>query len=132
MTVSHYSSKDAAFFQYLDEEIFVGDVLDGEQSETMSAGYYRNLKKGARNDWIVSYDEVLVVLRGALTIRSADQTITARPGEIIFLRKGTQIAYEAAEDDTEAVYVTYPHWLKTQQGSSHAHLLESYHPPKEP
>ena len=132
MTVSHYTIKDAVFFQYLDEEIFVGDVLDGEQSESMSAGYYRNRRKGAKNDWVVSYDEVLVVLRGALTIRSAEKTITARPGEIIFLRKGTALAYEAGEDDTEAVYVTYPHWLKAQLSSSHAHLLESYQPPKEP
>jgi ethanolamine utilization protein EutQ len=47
---------------------------------------------------------------------------------VLFLTKGTKIAYEAAEDDTEVVYVTYPHWLDAQTQSEHAHLLESNRP----
>ena len=94
----------------------------------MSAGYYRNMKKGDRNEWIVTYDEVLVVTKGALTIRTKTFIQTARPGEIIFLKKGAQIAYEAGEDGTEAVYVSYPHWLNAQEHSEHAHLLSAYHP----
>ena len=42
--------------------------------------------------------------------------------------KGTEIAYEAAEDETEVVYVTYPHWMDAQTKSKHAHLLDSYQP----
>jgi hypothetical protein len=37
-------------------------------------------------------------------------------------------AYEAAEDDTEAVYVTFPHWMDAQTKSEQAHRLDSYHP----
>jgi ethanolamine utilization protein EutQ len=128
MTVRHFTSKDAKFFQYLDKEIFVGDVLDPSNSDNMSVGYYRNKNKGEKNEWIVSYDEVLIVVKGALTIRYADGVKTARAGEIIFLTKGTAIAYEAGENDTEVVYVTHPHWLDAQQKSEHAHLLDSYHP----
>ena len=128
MTVTHYTREDAKFFQYLDKEIFVGDVLDPSNSGHMSAGYYRNLKKGEKNEWVVTYDEVLVVTKGALTIRTADGSTTARAGEIIFLTKGTALAYEAGEDDTEVVYVSYPHWMDAQQQSEHAHLLGSYHP----
>jgi ethanolamine utilization protein EutQ len=94
----------------------------------MSAGYYRNKKKGEKNEWIVTYDEVLVVTKGALTIRTADGAKTAKAGEIIFLTKGTALVYEAGEDDTEVVYVSYPHWMDAQQRSEHAHLLNSYHP----
>jgi ethanolamine utilization protein EutQ len=68
------------------------------------------------------------VTKGALTIRTADAVKTAKAGEIIFRAKGTALAYEAGEDDTEAVYVTYPHWLDAQDHSEHAHLLSSYHP----
>jgi ethanolamine utilization protein EutQ len=126
MGVRHFTSDDAKFHQYADREIFVGDVLDS--SNTMSAGYYRNRRKGERNEWVVTYDEALIVTKGALTVRSADGATTARAGEVIFLTKGTEVAYEAAEDDTEVVYVTYPHWLEAQMKSEHARLLDSYHP----
>jgi ethanolamine utilization protein EutQ len=107
---------------------FVGHVLDASNSDSMSVGFYRNRKKGARNEWVVTYDEALVVTRGALTVRFAGGAVTAMTGEVIFLTKGTRIAYEAAEDDTEVVYVTHPHWLDAHGRSEHAHLLEAYHP----
>ena len=128
MTVEHFTIRDARFFRYLDKDIYVGDVLDPGNSGHMSAGYYRNLRKGERNEWVVSYDEVLVVTKGALVVRTADGVTTARPGEIVFLKKGTALAYEAGEDDTEAVYVSYPHWLDATERSEHAHLLEAYRP----
>jgi ethanolamine utilization protein EutQ len=125
MTVRHFTSKDARYHQYLDREIFVGDVLDSSNSGTMSVGFYRNKRKGDKNEWVVTYDEALIVTKGALTIRFAEGAKTAKAGEVIFLTKGTEIAYEAAEDDTEAVYVSYPHWMDAQQKSEHAHLLDS-------
>jgi ethanolamine utilization protein EutQ len=128
MSVRHFTSKDAKFHQYADRQIFVGDVLDSSNSDTMSVGFYRNKRKGEKNQWVVSYDEALIVTKGALTVRSADGAKTAAAGEIIFLTKGTEIAYESAEDDTEVVYVTYPHWMDAQMKSEHAHLLDSYHP----
>ncbi|HEU4693871.1 MAG TPA: hypothetical protein VFS23_36150 [Vicinamibacterales bacterium] len=128
MSVKHLTSKDARFFQYLDKTIFVGDVLDGSNSPSMSVGYYVNRKKGERNEWVVTYDEALIVTKGALTIRHGNDATTAKAGEIIFLTKGTPVAYEAGEDDTEVVYVSYPHWLETHKESEHAHLLASYHP----
>jgi ethanolamine utilization protein EutQ len=124
MSVTHLTAKDATYSRYQDKEVFLGDVLDDSKSAGMSVGYYFNLNKGENNEWIVTYDEVLVVTRGALTIRYDGGSKTARQGEIIFITKGTKIAYEAGEDDTQAVYVSYPHWLKAQQGSEHAHYLQ--------
>lgn len=128
MTVRHFTRKDAKFYQYNDLQIFVGDVLDSSNSDTMSVGFYRNKRKGDRNEWVVSYDEALIVTRGALTVRFSDGKRTAKAGEIIFITRGTRIAYEAAEDDTEVVFVTYPHWMDAASKSEHAHLLDSYHP----
>jgi ethanolamine utilization protein EutQ len=127
MSVRHFTRGDAKYYQYADRQIFVGDVLDASNSDTMSVGYYRNEKKGERNEWIVTYDEALIVTKGALTVRSADGAKTAKVGEIIFLTKGTKLAYEAAADDTEFVYVTYPHWMDAQTKSQHAQLLDAYH-----
>lgn len=131
MSVTHFTPKDAPYFQYQDKEVFLGDVLDDSKSATMSAGYYINLKKGVNNESIVTYDEVLVVTRGVLTVRFDGGSKTARQGEIIFITKGTKVAYEAGEDDTQAVYVSYPHWLKAQQESEHAHYLERVKPAPE-
>ncbi len=128
MSVRHFTSADADFFRYADRDIFVGDVLDASNSDSMSVGFYRNRTKGERNEWIVTYDEALVVTKGALTVRSAEGSTTARAGEVIFLTKGARVAYEAAEDDTEVVYVTYPHWLEAHGKSEHAHLLDAYQP----
>ena len=132
MSVRHFTAKDAEWFQYLDRQIFVGDVVDSSKSESMSVGFYRNKKKGERNEWVVTYDEALIVTKGALTIRSAEGAKTAKSGEVIFLTKGTEVAYEAAEDDTEVVYVTYPHWMDAHSRSEHAGLLDSYHPTHQP
>lgn len=128
MSVRHFTSNEAKFYQYADRQIFVGDVLDSSTSDTMSVGYYRNKRKGERNEWVVTYDEALIVTKGALTVRSADGAKTARAGEILFLTKGTKIAYEAAQDDTEVVYVTFPHWMDAHSKSEHAGLLDAYHP----
>jgi|SRR5690606_30825174 len=128
MSVRHFTSNDARFYQYADRRIFVGDVLDSSNSETMSVGFYRNERKGEKNEWIVTYDEALIVTKGVLVIRSGGKATAARAGEVIFLTKGTALAYEAGEDDTEVVYVSYPHWLDAHMKSEHAHLLEAYHP----
>jgi ethanolamine utilization protein EutQ len=128
MSVRHFTAKDAKWYQYRDRQIFVGDVIDSSNSETMSVGFYRNKIKGDRNEWVVTYDEALIVTRGALTVRSTEGTKTAKAGEVIFLTRGTRIAYEAAEDDTEVCYVTYPHWMDAHRKSEHAALLDSYHP----
>ena len=128
MTVRHFTRDDAKFYQYKDRDIFVGDVVDASGSDSMSVGYYLNRNKGEKNEWVVTYDEALIVLRGALTIRTAEGTKTAKAGEILFLTKGTALAYEAAEDETEVVYVSHPHWLDAQTNSEHAHLLDDYRP----
>ncbi len=88
MSVRHFTSKDAKFYQYADRQIFVGDVLDSSNSDTMSVGFYRNKRKGEKNEWVVTYDEALIVTKGALTVRFADGSKTATAGEVIFLTKG--------------------------------------------
>jgi ethanolamine utilization protein EutQ len=57
----------------------------------MSVGFARYGKKGERNEWIITYDEVLVATKGAFTVRSAGEAKTAKAGELIFLTKGTEI-----------------------------------------
>jgi ethanolamine utilization protein EutQ len=109
--------------------IFIGDVLDEKHSDTMSVGFAR-YAPGQSNEWIVTYDEALIVTKGVYTVTAEDGTkTTAKVGEVIYLLKGTKVVYSAAEE-TEVVYVTYPVWMEAQRKSEHAHLLDAYNPVK--
>ena len=109
-------------------EIFLGDVVDESNSETMSVGFAR-YGPGESNDWVVAYDEVLVVTSGSYSVTPANGSPkTARVGEFIFLTKGTALVYSAGDEGAEVVYVTYPDWTTAQRASENAHLLETFGP----
>ena len=109
-------------------QIFLSDVVDSTNGDTMSVGFAR-YAPGESNEWVVTYDEALIVTRGAYSVTSADGVkTTAQVGEIIFLSKGTKVLYSAEDDGAEVVYVTYPHWIDAQRESDRAALLETFHP----
>jgi ethanolamine utilization protein EutQ len=100
-----------------DRRIFLSDVLDPSNSDSMSVGFAR-YAPGQSNEWVVTYDEALIVTRGAYTVTAAEGVeTTARAGEIIFLRRGTPVVYSAKEEGADVVYVTF---------------LESFRPSEEP
>lgn len=45
----------------------------------------------------------------------------------MFITKGTKVVYEA-EEDTEFIYITYPHWMDAQLNSTHADMLKDFPP----
>lgn len=111
--------------------IYLGDVLDATNSDAMGVGFAR-YGPGESNQWVVTYDEVLVVTRGAFSVTSADgHKTTAEAGEVIFLPKNTSLVYSAEQSGAELVYVMYPHWTDTQQASEHAELLDAFEPAQE-
>jgi len=128
MSVKHFTINDLkTWYQHTDRKIFLGDVLDESNSDSMSVGFAR-YDKGESNEWIVTYDEALIVTKGAFTVRSEDAVKTAKAGEIIFLTKGTKVVYQGEEDGTEVVYVSYPHWAEATRNSKHADQLDFFHP----
>ncbi len=119
------------WYQSGERRIFLSDVVDPSNSDTMSVGFAR-YAGGESNEWVVAYDEALIVTGGVFTVASADgRETTARAGEIIFLRKGTRVVYSAKAEGAEVVYVTYPHWMNAQEKSEHAALLDTFHPSDE-
>jgi ethanolamine utilization protein EutQ len=112
-----------------DRRIFLGDVLDPSNSESMTVGFAR-YAPGESNEWVVTYDEALVVTKGSFTVAAEDgRETTARAGEVIFLRNGTSVVYSAKEEGAELVYVTNPHWAQVE--SAQAAFLESFRPSEE-
>jgi ethanolamine utilization protein EutQ len=127
--IRHFSP-DAArgWYQAEGRRIFLTDVVDENESETMSVGFAR-YAAGQSNEWVVTYDEALIVTRGSFSVTSADgDKTTAAAGELIFLTAGTKVVYSAEDAGADVVYVTYPHWMDAQRRSEHARLLDEFHP----
>ena len=40
-------------------------------------------------------------------------TVTAGPGEVIYMPKGETVSLRSHEDGAAFVFVTYPHWQET-------------------
>jgi ethanolamine utilization protein EutQ len=127
MGVEHFSSTNVVrWYRAEGREIYLADVLDETNSEAMSVGFAR-YAEGASNEWVVTYDEALVITRGVFSVQWEGGVGTARAGEVLFLRRGTPLVYRA-EEETELVYVTYPHWAQAQRTSEHAAYLDTFQP----
>jgi len=130
--IRHFAPEDVEIWYRPGEiKMRLGDVLDPSNSESMSVGF-AHYAPGASNEWVVTYDEALIVTRGVFTVTSADGVeTTARKGEVIFLRAGTPVVYSAQEEGAEVVYVTYPHWSEAHAASEYAPFLDRFQPTEE-
>lgn len=126
MTVQKFGiDSPQAWFQRLDQQIFLADVLSHDDGVQMSVGYAR-YGKGETNPWKMSYDEALIITKGRFTVVGPDGPVSAGAGEVIYLRAGTELVY-SADEDAELVYVTYPHWLAATEQSDEADRLKEWH-----
>jgi len=94
-----------------DEQVFSPRFAYGEMAqvtEVTGASLCTRLGTGfgrftnAEIPWTVQYDEVLLVLEGALTARTAEGDLSAQPKDCIWLRAGTKLTYIA-----ESAFVFY-------------------------
>ena len=128
MSMQHLTIDDTrAWFQAGEREVFIGDVLDVITTPTTRIRFSR-YGKGAAHEWMVTVDETLVVTKGALTVRSAAGTQTARVGEVISLAKGTRVVFTGEEEDTEVVFVTHMHWADAHREPNQIGLVEDSRP----
>ena len=58
-------------------------------------------------DWTLNYDEIDYVIDGELSIIINGEKITAGPGEILLIPKGSSIQF-SVKGKARFVYVTYP------------------------
>ncbi|MEW9556222.1 hypothetical protein [Nonomuraea sp. NPDC050783] len=109
MNVQKITTADGSWTAVGDHRIYVNDLIDAASrpDAKMTVGFAR-LDKGESMDISFPYDEVLIVTKGSYTVRTAGgETLTAGPGEAIYLPGGTSNA-SWAEEDTEMVYVANP------------------------
>lgn len=87
------------------QSVRAGDVVTSADGAPMAAGYM-SLTAG-EFPWTLSYDEVQIVLEGELHIGTADGVRIGRPGDILYVPKGSSITFGTPEW-AKFIYVTFP------------------------
>lgn len=125
--VSKVSSNDGlSWYRRHDQNLRLADAIGEGDDAAMTVGFAR-YGAGEANPWTVAYDEALIITKGRFTVESEGRNTTARPGEVIYLRAGTDLIYRA-EEECEVVYVTYPHWMPATERSQYADRLAEFQP----
>jgi ethanolamine utilization protein EutQ len=120
------SDDDLQWYRRHQQELVLADAIGAANGVEMTVGFAR-YGAGESNPWTVAYDEALVITRGRFTVATQAGETTAGPGEVIYLRTGTELEYRAHED-TELVYVTHPHWMPATEASPFAAGLDDFQP----
>ena len=118
------SDDDLRWYWRGDQQLRLADAIDSDSEAAMTVGFGR-YSAGESNDWVMSYDEALVVTKGSFAVDSGGESTVAGPGEVIYLSPGTPVVYRAIED-TELVYVSFPHWYEATLRSPHAARLDEF------
>jgi ethanolamine utilization protein EutQ len=71
----------------------------------MAAGFL-SFHKGSF-PWTLTYDEIEFVLEGEIHIGTAQGTVVGKPGDVLYIPKGTQITF-GTPGWAKILYVTYP------------------------
>lgn len=87
------------------EKVRVKDLTTLQQSPNMAAGV---MEVGQTTfPWTLSYDEFDVILEGTLEIIVNGQTISGHPGDVLYIPRGSSIAFQSP-NKARFIYVTYP------------------------
>ncbi|MDT2757738.1 cupin domain-containing protein [Enterococcus asini] len=85
--------------------VYTKDLFSLQESPRLGCGLM--VMKDTTFDWKLDYDEIDYVIEGRLDIVIDGRTVSAGPGEIILIPKGSQIKFSVT-GDARFVYVTYP------------------------
>lgn len=86
-------------------QIGITDVVGTEDGSSMGAGFMQ--WENAFFPWTLNYDEVDLVLEGELHIRQHGETLVGRPGDLLFIPKGSRIEF-GTPTRVRFLYVAWP------------------------
>lgn len=111
MTVRKFAIADALFERSpgQDGEVFAANVIDQRHGGPITIGFGRYGPNESLREKI-AVDDVMVVLEGRLSVSTDAGTVTAGPGEIVYMPKGETVSIRSHEQGAVTAYVTYPHW----------------------
>ncbi|WP_018317654.1 AraC family ligand binding domain-containing protein [Bradyrhizobium sp. WSM2793] len=116
MKVRKFAVADASFecSPGQDGDIFAGNVIDQRHGGPITIGFGRYAPNQSLDEKL-AVDDVMLVLEGKLSVSSAAGTVTAGPGEIIYMPKGEKVTIRSHEQGAVTAYVTYPHWREAHE-----------------
>jgi ethanolamine utilization protein EutQ (cupin superfamily) len=116
MDVRKFSIADASFERSpgQDGEVFAGNVIDQRHGGPITIGYGRYGPHQSIDETLAVHD-VMVVLEGSLSVTSSAGTVTAGPGEFVYMPKGEAVTIRSHEEGAITAYVTYPHWQEAHE-----------------
>lgn len=85
--------------------VYTKDLFSLEESPRLGCGLM--VMEKTTFDWTLSYDEIDYIIEGTLSINIDGRTVTAGPGEIILIPKGSKIQF-SVPDKARFLYFTYP------------------------
>ena len=111
MIVRKFALADASFERSpgQDGEVFAGNVIDQRHGGSITIGFGR-YGPNENIEETLAVDDVMVVLEGRLSVSSDATTVSAGPGEIVYMPKGESVTIRSHEKGAVTAYVTYPHW----------------------
>jgi ethanolamine utilization protein EutQ (cupin superfamily) len=111
MTVRKFTVSDASFQRSpgQDGDIYAGNVVDQRDGGPITIGFGRYGPDQSLEETLAVHD-TMVVLEGRLTVSSQAGSVTAGPGEIVYMPKGDKVTIRSHAEGAVTAYVTYPHW----------------------
>ena len=113
--VKRFTVADAAFERSpgQDGEVLAANMVDQLHGGPITIGYGRYGPDQELAE-TMAVDDVMVVLEGRLSVTGSAGTVTAGPGEIIYMPKGEKVTIRSHEQGAVTAYVTYPHWQEAR------------------
>ena len=87
------------------DRVYTHDLFTLEQAPRLGAGLME--MEDTTFPWTLNYDEMDYVIEGRLTIRVGGEEITAGPGEVLYIPKGSSIQFSVA-GRARFLYFVYP------------------------
>jgi ethanolamine utilization protein EutQ (cupin superfamily) len=115
MKVQKFSLSDAELVKSpgQDADIFVGNLIDEKDGGPVTIGYGRYAPDKSLTETMAVHD-TMVVIEGRLSVSTGDGTVTAGPGDIVYMPKGEAVTITTEGEGALTAYVTYPHWAEAQ------------------
>ena len=88
-----------------EDVVYTKDLFTLSESPRLGAGIMEMQQTSFH--WHLSYDEIDFVIEGELQIKDGDTTISAKPGELIYIPKNSDIQF-CVPQTARFLYVTYP------------------------
>lgn len=93
----------------------IARVIDSSLSSTIGGGI--EYLEDVTIDWTVTYDEILFILEGNLTVAFDDASHSCQAGDIVWLPAGTHLRY-IAKGRAAYFYALYPVDWAARQGTA--------------